>query len=68
MKGAIEAYASCDDIYTPGMIRASFGIYNTEEEIDEFFRILPKAIEAAKKIQDEMNNNPKKVRDVDPTY
>lgn len=66
--GAIEAYASCDDIYTPGMIRASFGIYNTEEEIDEFLKILPKAIEAAKKIQDEMNSDPKRVREVEPKY
>ncbi len=25
---------------TPGMIRVSFGIYNTEEEVDEFLGIL----------------------------
>ena len=33
---------------TPGMIRVSFGIYNTEEEVDELLKILPEAIEAAK--------------------
>ena len=25
---------------TPGMIRVSFGIYNTEEEVDKFLEIL----------------------------
>ena len=30
------------------MIRISFGIYNTEEEVDEFLRVLAEAIPAAK--------------------
>ena len=30
------------------MIRVSFGIYNTEEEVDRFLEILPKAIEEVK--------------------
>ena len=64
----INEFESCDDIHTPGMIRASFGIYNTEEEVDAFLEILPKAIEAAKKVQDEKNNDPHRIREVDPTF
>ena len=33
------------------MIRVSFGIYNTEEEVDKFLEILPKAMETAKEEQ-----------------
>ena len=33
---------------TPGMIRVSFGIYNTEEEVDEFLRIVQEQIEVIK--------------------
>ena len=36
----IHGFIKCDDANTPGMIRVSFGIYNTEEETDEFLRIL----------------------------
>jgi cysteine sulfinate desulfinase/cysteine desulfurase-like protein len=34
------------------MIRVSFGIYNTEAEVDKFLEILPKAVEVAKTKQD----------------
>jgi cysteine sulfinate desulfinase/cysteine desulfurase-like protein len=37
------------------MIRVSFGIYNTEEEVDELLGILPAAIEAVKR---ENGDNP----------
>ena len=30
------------------MIRVSFGIYNTEEEVEEFLKVLSEAIPAAK--------------------
>ncbi len=30
------------------MIRVSFGIYNTEEDVDEFLKVLSEAIPAAK--------------------
>ena len=56
----IESFESCTDGKTPGMIRVSFGIYNTEKEVDEFLEILPKAMEAAKEAQKDM--------DVDPAY
>ena len=36
-------FLECDDSGTPGMIRVSFGIYNTEEEVDEFLKILEEA-------------------------
>jgi selenocysteine lyase/cysteine desulfurase len=44
----LDKYAECDASGTPGMIRVSFGIYNTEEEVDEFLRVLAEAIPAAK--------------------
>ena len=36
----IRGFIRCTDANTPGMIRVSFGIYNTEDEVDEFLRIL----------------------------
>ena len=43
----LESLEDCAAENTPGMVRISFGIYNTEEEVDEFLAILPEAIEAA---------------------
>jgi len=44
----LRGFAECSDVNTPGMIRVSFGIYNTEEEVDEFLSFLPQAIEMAR--------------------
>lgn len=44
----VRGYAECSDMNTPGMIRVSFGIYNTEEEVDYLLKVLPDAIEKAK--------------------
>ena len=44
----LDEFADCGDSGTPGMIRVSFGIYNTEEEVDEFLEALARAIPAAK--------------------
>ncbi|MBR2524683.1 MAG: aminotransferase class V-fold PLP-dependent enzyme [Clostridiales bacterium] len=44
-------FIGCDSAKTAGMIRASFGIYNTEEEVDEFLEILAQALE-------DCHNNP----------
>ena len=41
-------YEDCGASGTPGMIRVSFGIYNTEEEVDQFLKVLAQAIPAAK--------------------
>ncbi len=49
----LDSFEECTDVNTPGMIRVSFGIYNTEEEVDELLRILPEAIERAKVKADE---------------
>ena len=65
---AVESFGSCEDVHTPGMVRVSFGIYNTEEEVDQFLEILPKAIEAAKKDLEERNSAPHVVREVEPSY
>ena len=46
-----EGLVECDDSDTPGMIRVSFGIYNTEEEVDEFLKILEEALAACKQEQ-----------------
>ena len=44
----LDKYADCGASGTPGMIRVSFGIYNTEEEVDEFLKVLAEAIPAVK--------------------
>jgi len=44
----VATYEGCIDAKTPGMIRASFGIYNTEAEVDEFLTVLEKAMEIVK--------------------
>ena len=43
------------------MIRVSFGIYNTEEEVDYLLEVLPEAVEKAKELNAENFNlaNPK---------
>ena len=48
-------YEGCTDFKTPGMIRVSFGIYNTEEEIDEFLEILKKQIAEIKAHNEELD-------------
>jgi len=44
----VKTFEGCIDAKTPGMIRASFGIYNTEEEVDEFLVLVEKAMELVK--------------------
>ena len=55
----VEDFINCGDLDTPGIIRVSFGIYNTEEEVDEFLQILaeayPAALEEQKKADAERN-------------
>ena len=53
-----DFYNECTDSNTPGLIRISFGIYNTEEEVDRFLEMLPGIIEAAKEAQLWGNYNP----------
>ena len=53
---AVRNFTECSDINTPGMIRVSFGIYNTEEEVDYLLEVLPDAIEQAKKSNEENYN------------
>ena len=36
----LHGFIKCDDANTPGLIRVSFGFYNTEQEVDEFLRLL----------------------------
>ncbi|MBR4231906.1 MAG: aminotransferase class V-fold PLP-dependent enzyme, partial [Oscillospiraceae bacterium] len=43
-----RGFIECDDSGTPGMVRVSFGIYNTEEEVDQFLEILSESIELCK--------------------
>ena len=59
----VHTYEHCADVKTPGMIRVSFGIYNTEEEVDQFLARLPiakqKAIEYVESIPiEEMRPQP----------
>ena len=64
----VPFYESCEGPYTPGMIRISFGIYNTEEEVDAFLEMLPAAMEAAKQEQYEHNHSQFIVREIDPAF
>ena len=41
-------YENCMDRNTPGMIRVSFGIYNNEEEVDQFLEILGGLLDEAR--------------------
>ena len=43
-----KGFLECSDSGTPGMIRVSFGIYNTEEEVDQFLELMKEAIEICK--------------------
>jgi selenocysteine lyase/cysteine desulfurase len=54
-------YENCIDMKTPGMIRVSFGIYNTEEEVDRFLEVLGKLI-------DETRESTKLQADAIPEY
>lgn len=46
----LGAFENCTDMSIPGMVRVSFGIYNTEEEVDQILTLMPKAMEAVKKV------------------
>ena len=52
----LEQYEGCGDMNTPGMIRISFGIYNTLEEVDAFLEAMPEAMENAKEDVNMMSN------------
>ncbi len=41
----IESFAHCTDMKTAGMVRISFGIYNTEEEVDQFLAMMPEMMQ-----------------------
>ena len=43
----IEIFANCSDIKTAGMVRISFGIYNTEEEVDQFLAMMPEIMKVS---------------------
>ena len=49
-----EGFIGCDSSKTPGMIRASFGIYNTEAEVDEFLKMVD---QAHKEVIEEVSQN-----------
>lgn len=51
----VMVYVNCGDVDSPGMIRVSFGIYNTVEEVDEFLRILDEILPEAQAEQEKMN-------------
>jgi len=65
-RGTLEDFVECSDMQTPGMVRVSFGIYNTEAEVDAFLEILPKALEAVKQAQ--IRNEAEGLPDIPPEY
>jgi hypothetical protein len=64
----VGAFENCEAAYTPGMVRVSFGIYNTEEEVDKFLEVLPKAIEEGKKEVQRLTDSDQLVKPIDPTF
>ena len=44
----LDRFEECTDEATPGMVRVSFGIYNTEEEVRQFLDLMPAVMKAAK--------------------
>ena len=42
-----KSFANCSDVNTAGMVRVSFGIYNTEAEVDQFLNLMPTVMAAA---------------------
>ena len=42
-----KSFANCTDVNTAGMVRVSFGIYNTEEEVQQFLDLMPTVLAAA---------------------
>ncbi len=56
-----QTFVNCIDMKTPGMIRCSFGIYNTEEEVDRFLEILGGLI-------DETRQTTQLTSEADPAY
>ncbi len=53
-----RGFANCSDANTAGMVRLSFGIYNNEDEVDQFFSILPDAMQKAKELNPHEDANP----------
>ena len=51
---SLDQYEECGDLFTPGMIRISFGIYNTEEEVDRFLQALESVMDIAKNDEETM--------------
>jgi len=51
----VATFEGCIDAKTPGMIRVSFGIYNTEAEVDDFLAILEQAMPLAKVKVDDLD-------------
>ena len=42
-----KGFANCSDVNTAGMVRVSFGIYNTEAEVQKFLNLMPTVMAAA---------------------
>ncbi len=64
----VAEFENCEAAFTPGMIRISFGIYNTEEEVDQFLEVLPKAIEEANKELERLEKEDLLLKPIHPEY
>ena len=53
-----RGFENCVDGNTAGMVRLSFGIYNNEDEIDQFLAVLPSAMAKAKELNPNGQMNP----------
>ena len=64
----VGSFENCEAAHSPGMVRVSFGIYNTVEEVDKFLEVLPKAIEEAKKEVERITQNDEAVKPINPEF
>ena len=64
----VGEFENCEAAHSPGMIRISFGIYNTEEEVDQFLEALPKAIEEANKEIQKIKDEDRELKPIYPEY
>jgi selenocysteine lyase/cysteine desulfurase len=46
-----RSFENCSDVNTAGMVRVSFGIYNNEDEVQQFLDLMPTVMTEAMEVQ-----------------
>ena len=53
-----KGFENCTDANTAGMVRVSFGIYNNEEDVENFLSVMPAAMDKARQATKETGSEP----------